>query len=224
MWLCAFPSAEYHGFDLLKHNATSRALTELRRGFPGRVFQALKRALHGARERAKAKWKDYQESKKDSDKRTRAMYEFSRFDPEARGTFFGLAVVRALRGHAAREDTDENPRVLVEDLSSYVRRDVPKQMVFLQNFCLSDNLGIAFLNAEERKAVGWTGPAPTPTVGELYLWSILHQMALVQPTCLDATHVLKNFYSIVLKSETAARVLSGESPMGPFKPYFVVPE
>ena len=103
-------------------------------------------------------------------------------------------------------------------------RDVPKQMVFLQNFCLSDNLGIAFLNAEERKAVGWTGPAPTPTVGELYLWSILHQMVLVQPTCLDATHVLKNFYSIVLKSETAARVLSGESPMGPFKPYFVVPE
>ena len=103
-------------------------------------------------------------------------------------------------------------------------RDVPKQMVFLQNFCLSDNLGIAFLNAEERKAVGWTGPAPTPTVGELYLWSILHQMVLVQPTCLDATHVLKNFYSIVLKSASTARVLSGESPMGPFKPYFVVPE
>jgi hypothetical protein len=36
MWLCAFPTAEYHAFDNFGHNATHRAAAILRRAFPGR--------------------------------------------------------------------------------------------------------------------------------------------------------------------------------------------
>lgn len=36
MWLCAFPSAEYHAFDHFGHNASRVAAAILRMGFPGR--------------------------------------------------------------------------------------------------------------------------------------------------------------------------------------------
>jgi len=67
------------------------------------------------------------------------------------------------------------------------------------------------------------------TVGELYLWSILHQAVLVRPSLFAAgaaehngqPGALATWYASLLADKRTSKVLSGESSMGEFKQYFV---
>lgn len=65
--------------------------------------------------------------------------------------------------------------------------------------------------------------SPGQTAGELYLFSMLHQMVLVKPTCLDATPLLKQFYTSIAADSRTKEVLGGQSPYGELGQYFVDP-
>ena len=58
------------------------------------------------------------------------------------------------------------------------------------------------------------------TVGEAYLFSMLHQMVLVKEDVLDATAGLKKFHTDMAARPEVAKVLSGESAFGPWQQYF----
>lgn len=59
--------------------------------------------------------------------------------------------------------------------------------------------------------------------GELYLFAVLHQMMLMHPTFLDSSPNLKSFYTTLHDHAKVKSVLTGESPMGPLKQYFMNP-
>lgn len=61
------------------------------------------------------------------------------------------------------------------------------------------------------------------TVGEIYLWSMLHQMKLVHPNMFDSSPKLAKFYEEMEQEPKVQKVLSGESTFGPLKQYFVNP-
>ena len=71
----------------------------------------------------------------------------------------------------------------------------------------------------ERLCATGTGFGTTP--GALYLFSILHQACLVVPTVIGSRTVLAGWYSKTLNDPRVAKVLAGESSMGPFKQYFI---
>eukprot|EP00931_Biecheleriopsis_adriatica_P104831 TRINITY_DN79449_c0_g1_i1.p1 TRINITY_DN79449_c0_g1~~TRINITY_DN79449_c0_g1_i1.p1 ORF type:complete len:258 (+),score=79.49 TRINITY_DN79449_c0_g1_i1:58-831(+) len=58
------------------------------------------------------------------------------------------------------------------------------------------------------------------TVGELYLFAMLHQMVLVTPDALTATPKLHRFYEFSKALPQVAKVLAGESAMGELAQYF----
>ena len=64
------------------------------------------------------------------------------------------------------------------------------------------------------------------TVGELYLFSILHQIVLVAPQCIEkaGTTQLLGFYSGTKALPGVAKVLSGASPYGELAQYFIAHE
>ena len=59
------------------------------------------------------------------------------------------------------------------------------------------------------------------TVGEIYLWSMLHQMRLCKPDLLYPFPQLRAFYEQTAALPGVVNVLSGNSPFGPFVQYFV---
>lgn len=74
---------------------------------------------------------------------------------------------------------------------------------------------------------GANGFGSTP--GALYLWSILHQLALVSPDMLAAAAgkqpgTLAAWYASLLREPKVQKVLSGESSMGELRQYFVAHE
>lgn len=62
------------------------------------------------------------------------------------------------------------------------------------------------------------------TVGELYLWAMLHQMRLCNNSLFDSTPGLKAFYAQLEEHPGVRKVLSGESTFGPWTQYFVNPD
>jgi len=60
------------------------------------------------------------------------------------------------------------------------------------------------------------------TVGELYLFAMLHQMKLVEPDFLKGTPALLKFYEQTKAHAGVAKVLEGKSSMGELNPYFIV--
>ena len=59
------------------------------------------------------------------------------------------------------------------------------------------------------------------SVGEMHLFSVMHQMKTVSPTCLDATPALSAFYERVLALPSVQTVLDGKSAFGEVAPFFV---
>ncbi|CAK9031125.1 unnamed protein product [Durusdinium trenchii] len=64
----------------------------------------------------------------------------------------------------------------------------------------------------------------TTTVGELYLWSMLHQMKLCQPSLFSGTDQLASFYTRLENDPKVQRVVTGKSSFGELNQYFVNPE
>eukprot|EP00435_Cladocopium_sp_Y103_P069742 s234_g33.t2 len=62
------------------------------------------------------------------------------------------------------------------------------------------------------------------TVGELYLWSMLHQMKLCRPSLFEKTPQLERFYGRLEKDPKVQKVVSGSSSFGELQQYFVNPE
>ncbi|CAE7547850.1 GST1 [Symbiodinium natans] len=62
------------------------------------------------------------------------------------------------------------------------------------------------------------------TVGELYLWAMLHQMKLCKPQLFSATPQLGEFYERIEKLAGVKKVVSGASTYGAWEQYFVNPE
>lgn len=60
--------------------------------------------------------------------------------------------------------------------------------------------------------------------GELYLFSTLYQLNLVKPSLISSTSTTRIWYAKIEASSQTQKVLSGESPMGILKQYFVHPE
>ena len=75
------------------------------------------------------------------------------------------------------------------------------------------------LDSLERLCATGTGFGVTP--GALYLFSILHQVCLVASTSFGTRTALAAWYSKTLNDPRTAKVLAGESSMGPFKQYFI---
>jgi len=61
------------------------------------------------------------------------------------------------------------------------------------------------------------------TVGELYLFAMMHQMKLCSPDFLKGTPGLLKFYEATLALPAVKKVLDGESAMGELKAYFISP-
>lgn len=61
------------------------------------------------------------------------------------------------------------------------------------------------------------------TVGELYLWAMLHQMKLVKADMFAATPKLGSFYEALEQEPRVQKVLKGESTYGEWKQYFINP-
>merc|ERR1712232_1162672 len=59
------------------------------------------------------------------------------------------------------------------------------------------------------------------TIGELYLFAMLHQLVLVSKDFLDATPALHKFYSETSALPGVAKVLAGQSAMGGMEQYFI---
>lgn len=72
----------------------------------------------------------------------------------------------------------------------------------------------------ERLCAAGSGFHGTP--GGLYLFSILHQLCLVVPSLLEGSTTLASWYANTLTHPHTAKVLAGDSSMGPFKQYFIV--
>merc|ERR1712146_518083 len=66
------------------------------------------------------------------------------------------------------------------------------------------------------------GPSFTSktTVGELYLFAMLHQMVLVAPKCLNDTPGVAKFYESTKALPGVQKVLEGASPFGELAQYF----
>merc|ERR1719476_650338 len=63
------------------------------------------------------------------------------------------------------------------------------------------------------------------TVGELHLWSVLHQLRLCAPEAFFADAAcLQAFYTGLEKHEGVNRVVTGQSTFGPINQYFVKSE
>eukprot|EP00658_Telonema_sp_P-2_P006517 TRINITY_DN12465_c0_g1_i5.p1 TRINITY_DN12465_c0_g1~~TRINITY_DN12465_c0_g1_i5.p1 ORF type:complete len:277 (+),score=78.44 TRINITY_DN12465_c0_g1_i5:108-938(+) len=62
------------------------------------------------------------------------------------------------------------------------------------------------------------------TVGELYLWSMLHQIALVTPSIFENFMQVGRFYQRLLVHEEVSKVVEGKSAFGPWAQYFIEPE
>jgi len=75
------------------------------------------------------------------------------------------------------------------------------------------------------KLLGTTeGPAFTKagtSVGEIYLFSMLHQMKLVHGDILDDAKALLAWYDATKANASVAKVLNGESAAGEYKQYFM---
>jgi hypothetical protein len=71
----------------------------------------------------------------------------------------------------------------------------------------------------ERLCAAGTGFDATP--GSLYLFSVLHQLCLVVPSLLASKTTLAVWYAKTLGDPRTAKVLTGESAMGPLKQYFI---
>jgi glutathione S-transferase len=72
--------------------------------------------------------------------------------------------------------------------------------------------------------VGPSGDAFTAsgtTAGEMYLWGMLHQIAILDESTLASTPGVDAFYRRVLDSPATRDVLEGRSPMGEMGAYFV---
>lgn len=59
------------------------------------------------------------------------------------------------------------------------------------------------------------------TVGEIYLWSVLHQIKLVKSTVLDEFAKIVAFYNRLEAREEIQKVLKGESSYGELTQYFI---
>eukprot|EP01064_Diplonema_japonicum_P037446 TRINITY_DN875_c0_g4_i1.p1 TRINITY_DN875_c0_g4~~TRINITY_DN875_c0_g4_i1.p1 ORF type:complete len:214 (+),score=58.26 TRINITY_DN875_c0_g4_i1:45-686(+) len=59
------------------------------------------------------------------------------------------------------------------------------------------------------------------TIGELNLFSTLHQMVLCSPTILDASPAVKSFYSRVLALPSTQKIITGKSAFGAVNQYFL---
>mmetsp|Transcript_22515 Transcript_22515/g.53099 ORF Transcript_22515/g.53099 Transcript_22515/m.53099 type:complete len:236 (-) Transcript_22515:34-741(-) len=62
------------------------------------------------------------------------------------------------------------------------------------------------------------------TVGELYLWAMLHQMKLCKSELFSATPKLGEFYARIAGLAGVKKVVSGASTYGEWEQYFVNPE
>ena len=62
------------------------------------------------------------------------------------------------------------------------------------------------------------------TVGEIHLWSLLHQIKLVKPSAFDGFTKVAAFYARLEKRDEFQRVLKGESTFGEFRQYFLAHE
>mmetsp|Transcript_16260 Transcript_16260/g.33451 ORF Transcript_16260/g.33451 Transcript_16260/m.33451 type:complete len:254 (+) Transcript_16260:45-806(+) len=60
--------------------------------------------------------------------------------------------------------------------------------------------------------------------GELYLFSTLYQLNLVEPSLISSTSIIQIWYAKIEASSKTQKVLSGETPMGILKQYFVHPD
>merc|ERR1712014_514364 len=58
------------------------------------------------------------------------------------------------------------------------------------------------------------------TVGELYLFAMLHQMVLVSPECLADTPGMRKFYDTTKALPGVVKVLAGDSAFGAMEQYF----
>jgi hypothetical protein len=115
-----------------------------------------------------------------------------------------------------------------EDVYAMLAKNVPTIVAPLNQGIKGDKAGYdAFwseklpphLDNLERLCATGTGFGTTP--GALYLFSILHQACLVVPTAIGARTALAAWYSKTLNDPRVAKVLAGESSMGPFKQYFI---
>merc|ERR1712151_705246 len=70
------------------------------------------------------------------------------------------------------------------------------------------------------KAPGDAFTTSKTTVGELYLFAMLHQMVLVAPECLAATPGMQKFYDTTKALPGVVKVLKGDSAFGAMEQYF----
>ena len=115
-----------------------------------------------------------------------------------------------------------------EDIYAMTNRAVPTIVAPLNQGIKGDKANYDLFFAEklpphldnlERLCATGTGFGTTP--GALYLFSILHQACLVVPAVIGARTELAGWYSKTLNDPRVAKVLAGESSMGPFKQYFI---
>mmetsp|Transcript_8570 Transcript_8570/g.9724 ORF Transcript_8570/g.9724 Transcript_8570/m.9724 type:complete len:278 (+) Transcript_8570:25-858(+) len=123
-----------------------------------------------------------------------------------------------------------------EDIYSVLQKYVPTQFVGLGEGAKGDraaydafwekSLAPHLTNLENLLAAhSGSFTSSNYTVGELYLWSMLHQACLVRGLELfESTPALGKWYAALLQHDTVRQVLSGDSPFGPIAPYYLSPD
>jgi len=115
-----------------------------------------------------------------------------------------------------------------EDIFALLQRAVPTIVAPLNQGIKGDKAGYDLFWSEklpphlenlERLCAAGAGFHETP--GGLYLFSVLYQLCLVVPSLLAGKAALGAWYSKTLKDPRTAKVLAGESSIGPFKQYFI---
>merc|ERR1711879_942826 len=94
-----------------------------------------------------------------------------------------------------------------EDNAKFWKELVPAEMKKLENL-LSSTAGDGFTSSKV-------------TIGELYVFAMMHQMVLVSEDFLKDTPKLQKFYEDTKAHSGVQKVLKGESAFGEFQQYFV---
>ena len=119
-----------------------------------------------------------------------------------------------------------------EDLYGLLQKNNATAFVKQEDKCSKEQLdtfwtgeGKGTLNdhlARLEKLRGETGFTSTgKTIGEAYLLGMLYQLVCCKGDCLDAYPTLKAYYTKAIADPGAQKVVSGQSPMGEWKQYFL---
>ena len=97
----------------------------------------------------------------------------------------------------------------VEDYDNFLSVLFPEHMSMIERMISSHF---------ELRSQAWDNNAFT--TGELFLFSMLYQMTLVEPSCLNSAPTTKSFFNQILNHPKTKTVLEGKSSMGELNQYF----